>query len=453
MECYTACALEPLLHQANMPRLLTIGILLATSTAYAQDAPRLAVVGLHQSEVNAEAQEQLVSDLVEAVDATGKADGLDTEEFVVAITGREEIILKQALLGAGQDALTNGKNLYNQAQTEDAIYELQVAVEQLGMAVGATNTTTDLWEAWVYLATAHLTSDDQEAADIGFRSAAALNSSRVPNGAIFPPNVVEAYETARDALKGQAITLNIAADAEATVFVDGTEVGPSPAAVDGLLPGIHHIVAKGDGTQAYKLLMVKPSAEAQTLKLGLGAPNIAQSSASSPGRSRQAAQLYRAIGSNARDLDLILLAGTDDGLLHLQLYAPSNDAFSKAMSIPFADTANDEAAQTIPLLMNFVDATGRISDANTSPLAVPLHLDSNVHLSSLLLDPREVKPVVITNNEIGAAVVTKRSPVVPILISILAASAAGTGGYLGYSALTNDAPKYDGNVVIGPLAR
>ena len=131
-----------------MPRLLSIGILLATSTAYAQDAPRLAVVGLHQSEVNAEAQEQLVSDLVEAVDATGKADGLDTEEFVVAITGREEIILKQALLGAGQDALANGKNLYNQAQTEDAIYELQVAVEQLGMAVGATNTTTDLWEAW-----------------------------------------------------------------------------------------------------------------------------------------------------------------------------------------------------------------------------------------------------------------------------------------------------------------
>ena len=45
----------------------------------------------------------------------------------------------------------------------------------------------------------------------------------------------------------------------------------------------------------------------------------------------------------------------------------------------------------------------------------------------------------------------KKSPVVPIVVGVLVAGAAGTGGYFGYTALSSDEPRYGGSVVIGPF--
>lgn len=439
-----------------MPRLLVIGTLIGLATpAWAQDdAPRLAIVGLHQEGLDPVAQEAAVGKIAEAVDVTGKADGMETDDLVRAISGREEVILADALLANGRQDLLNGKNLYNQAQTEDAITALQSAVETLSVAVRATNSVQELWEAWVYLGTAHLQAGDAETAESCFRAAAALNPDRNPNAAFFPPDVVAAFNNQRTVLSQAAVTFTITAGEGSTIFMDGREIGSSPAAVAGVYPGMHHIVAKGEGVYGYELVRVDqaPDGKAPDVALAMGEPVLGSGADSPFMRSRQIAGLYEALGKHADDVDLLLLAGVEQSQLHLQLYSPLANAFSNPVRAALTDSAGDLAANNIPTLMEMVTTDGKIMPDKIHPTAVALGLDTNAHLASLLLDPRE--PAALTSNEpVVGPPPKKKSPVVPIIVGVLAAGAAGTGGYFGYTALRGDDPRYGGSVVIGPLAR
>lgn len=431
------------------------GLLLGLAAgASAQEAPRLAIVGLHQAGLDAAAQEAAIDKIAEAVDVVGKADGLETDEVVRAIAGREEVILGDALLANGRTDLLNGKNLYNQAQTEDAIAALQSAVETLSVAVRSTNSVTELWEAWVYLGTAHLQSGNQEVGESCFRAAAALNPDRNPSPAIFPPDVIEVFEAQRGLLQRAAVTLEVSADGPAQVFLDGREIGPAPVKLTGVLPGMHHVLAKGEAAWGYQLLRVDQSetGAAPPASLTLGAPVIGTAAETPALRSRQIGGLYRAIGTHAAKIDLLLIAGVDEGQLYLQLYAPRADAFSKPVTAPITDSAGSLAAENIPALMDMMGTDGRFLPGQTHPIAIPVGLDTNAHLASLLMDPREPSTTgptgpIITEPE------KKKSPVVPIVVSVLIAGAAGTGGYFGYEALKSDEPRFGGQVVIGPLSR
>lgn len=431
-----------------------VGILLGLSAgASAQEAPRLAIVGLHQAGLDPTAQEAAIDKIAEAVDVVGKADGLETDEVVRAIAGREEVILGDALLANGRTDLLNGKNLYNQAQTEDAINALQSAVEDLSVAVRSTNSVTELWEAWVYLGTAHLQNGNQEVGESCFRAAAALNPDRNPSPAIFPPDVIEAFEAQRGLLQRAAVTLEVTADGAANVFLDGREVGAAPIKLAGVLPGMHHVLAKGENGWGYQLLRVdqSESGTAPGVSLTLGAPVLGTAAESPALRSRQIGGLYRAIGTHANKIDLLLIAGVDQGQLQLQLYSPRADAFSRPVTAPITDSAGSLAAESIPALMDMMGTDGKLLPGQTHPIAIPVGLDSNAHLASLLMDPRQpssapVGPIVEEPKK-------KKSPVVPIVVSVLVAGAAGTGGYFGYEALKSDEPRYAGSVVIGPLSR
>lgn len=439
-----------------MPRLLTIGILAGLALpAQAQDAPRMAIVGLHQDGLDEAAQQLAISKMAEAVDITGKADGLETNELVKAITGREEVILADALLANGRQDLLNGKNLYNQAQTDEAINALQSAVEDLSLAVRATNSVKELWEAWVYLGTAQLQKGDTEIAHSSFRAAAALNPDRNLNEALFPPDVVAAFKGQKALLSKAAVTFKIAADGDAVIFMDGREIGPAPVSVAGIYPGMHHVVAKGDGVHGYQLVRVEqaPEGKAPDVSLALGQPVIGGAAESDFLRSRQIAGLYRALGTHAQDVDLLLLAGKHDSQLKMQLYAPQADAFSKPVYAALDNSAGDIAANEIPALMAMVSNDGKILPESTDPIPQPFRLDANNHLASLLMDPRKPEANVVVVNQPPPEPTKRKSPVVPIIIGVVAAGAVGTGSYLGYNALSGDTPRYGGTVVIGPLSR
>lgn len=437
-----------------MPRLATLCTLFLPITAFAQsETPRMAIVGLHEVTLDLATQETLVTDLAEAVDITGKADGLETGEIEAAIRGREEVIVESALLAGGRSSLTNGKNLINSAQPEDAVYALQEAVESLSIAVQSTNDTKELWEAWVYLGAAQLATGQAEGAEASFRAAAALNPDRDPNPAVFPPDVVGSFDSQRELLRKVPMRLSVKVDQDSTVFLDGREMGQAPVVLEGVLPGMHHVVAVGEGQRAYQLLRVEAAenGEGGDVDLTLGAPVLGNSAESALARSRQIGGLYRALGDNADDVDFVLLAGTNDGQLHMQLYAPATDAFSKPMSLPYADSPADEAVATVPLLMSLVTADGKLPSDSTNPLPSPLSLGANSYLSSILMDPREA-PVITSSSP--ATLTKKSSPVVPIIVGVLAASAAGTGGYLLFGpGSTDPGNPYQGFVTVGPLGR
>jgi len=68
------------------------------------------------------------------------------------------------------------------------------------------------------------------------------------------------------------------------------------------------------------------------------------------------------------------------------------------------------------------------------------------------MDPREA-PVVTTTGPV-TTVTKKSSPVLPIVVGVLAASAAGTGGYFLFGPGGSDpGSPYQGVVTVGPLAR
>ncbi len=133
---------------------------------------------------------------------------------------------------------------------------------------------------------------------------------------------------------------------------------------------------------------VEPGAPTQQVRLQMAAPKLGSSSSTSAARSRQIGQLYTAIGTRSTGIDLILVAGVDSGNLHLQLFHPSTQAFSRSMEIPYQGDADDEAAQTVPLLLNRVDGAGNISQ--TSPIAAPLDIGANSELALLLTQPTEM---------------------------------------------------------------
>ncbi len=434
-----------------MPRLALLGILLSSSPALAAETAQLAVVGIHQSELTSADQKAAVASLIEAVEATGKANALSPGEVAGAIQGREEIILRQALLSEGNQALQNGKNLYNQALPDDAIPALETAIQAFERGVVGANTTKDLWEAYIYLGTSQLSLENEEAANTAFGAAAALNPARGPNPALFPPFVVEAFQAAKAALSAGKTSLVVTVDKSADIFLDGEK--KTSRTIEGVLPGKHHVMARGEGTQAYQVVVVPAPVEGEEIapvevSLTLGVPSLGIAGESAASRSRQTAALYRTLGEHAQGVDLFLLAGVSDNLLHLQLYSPTADAFSKQVEIPYADKADDEAVQTVPLLLNVLDKAGHLPIAATIPTSAPLDIGVNTELAALLTQPRT--PVVINNNGNGGT--TKKNKTGLIVVgSIVVAGVLGGGGYGTYALLKPNEGPQGNTVIVGPL--
>ncbi len=168
-----------------MTRRAALCILVAPLQAFA--APTIAVVGVHQPELTEAAQTATVQQVVDAIDAGGKADALTLAEFHASLAGREEVALREGLLGEGRRLLGEGRNLYNQAAWQEAVPVFQAAITALERSIPGSSTTRELWEAWVYLGACHLQLDAAGEATPAFQAAIALSAGRQPDAAVFRP--------------------------------------------------------------------------------------------------------------------------------------------------------------------------------------------------------------------------------------------------------------------------
>lgn len=390
-----------------MPRSLAAALLLAPVPALAAEAPKVAIVGLHQVELTTDDQRRAIEGLVASIEGTGKFDALPPSEVAATISGREKVILEEGMLATARANLANGKNAYNQANADEALGYLQAAADEYRFGIPATNTVDELWEAWLYLGTSHLQLDppDEAAARAAFANAIALAPTRPANPAVFPPQVIELFDAVREELKAVPVTLQIGVDAstpapgELTVWLDGIQKGKAPVTVAGVLPGEHHVVVRGKGTQGAARVVVpkgEPSSEgqeppSQAAAVAIRLPTLGDPAKSAMGRSTQVQALYAALGNRAEGLDYVLIAGVDGSVLYLQLLDPESDTFSKTVEIPFVGTADDEAIAAVPLLLGVVGADGRFTaSAATAP---PIHIGGNSELALLLTQPRDTVPV------------------------------------------------------------
>jgi len=286
---------------------------------------------------------------------------------------------------------------------------------------------------------------DEPGARDAFASAAALDPEREPNPALFPPDVVGLYQDTRDGLRALDRPVRItAAGSSGTVWVDGQEQGTTPLDVN-LLPGTHYITILGDNQQASEAVVVEASTDVLVVELEPTAPTLGDPAATSSGRSQQTGGIYQALARHAEGVDYVLLAGTEDTTLHLQLYASRVESFSRSMDIPFSGTAEDEAVQSVPLLLNFIDDAGQLPSANTTPLASSLDLGTNEHLANMLLYPAPPAPIIDGGRGKGGNAVLIGGG-----IGLLTAGLVG--GIYGITQIGGaPEPVRNGQVVIGPF--
>ncbi|MEQ1572410.1 MAG: hypothetical protein ABMA64_42715, partial [Myxococcota bacterium] len=410
-------------------------VLALSSAASAADAPdrvrTIGVTGIHQDKLDAAAQQRAIEGLIATIEQNGAFDALSPADLVSRLAGRESVVLEEGLLALPAEKLASGKNAYNQASWDDAISYLTDAIDSFRDAFQGANDANQLWEAWVYLGSCQLMKDapDPAAARTAFAAAIALSPIKPLNPAQFPPDVVDAYTALQAELTAQRVSVQVvSSDATANVWLDGTARGTTPAAVPDVVPGEHHVVARAPSGQGYVRIDVAPPELGSVLSVNvpLGPPSLATAAASGAGRSSQIGAVYRSLGKRTDGVDYLLLVGVSDAVLYVQLLNVANDTWSKAIELPYADLADDEAIQALPLLLKGVTADGSFS--SLAPAPGPLDIGGNGELARLLTGG--VAPAVdLSAGPVEPPKKSKVGLVLGIVGGVLLAGGAGVGTY------------------------
>lgn len=358
---------------------------LLASVAFAA-VPEIVVVGGHLPGVNGNPADNAAIRFAEALDATGKVDGLTPDEVGARFAGRQNLILDALALGPGRDSLREGKILYDRAQPEQAIPVLEQATRQLATGLAGSTDVSLLHDALTLLGLAHAGLGNDAAARQAFGRSVTLDPSRQLDAVNHPPQIVALYTEVRTAAVAQAsATLTVTAPAGASLWVDGRE---APEGDLTLVAGEHYVfVRAADGATGFETLTLA-SGETRSLSLKLSPRAVGQPAAEPSGRSRQTRDLYRSIGQYT-DRDSVLVAGvTSDGQVGLQVYSPVSGNFSRALTAEAGTDPVSALLDLVPAVVAFLTETGDIKSDRVSPQVIALDVSSNAVLEKLLFDRR-----------------------------------------------------------------
>jgi tetratricopeptide (TPR) repeat protein len=363
--------------------------LLLGSPAHARERATVAIVGLHDPDLDPEGQRALVDRLAEAVEDGRRFEARRPADVARAIAGREEVVLADAFLASGRRLLEDGRILHDQAQPEEAAPVLEQAVDGLQQGMRAVDATRELWEAWLYLGSSHMALGEEEAATAAWRAAVALAPERQPDAARIAPTVVQAYRAVQVEAAQQTGALVVRADGKPRIRMNGRDLGEAPARLDAHPAGTVHLRAMAEnGAMVYQPVEIV-AGEETTATLPPGGLGLPESGDSTFARSRGATDLYKALGAQL-DVDFLLVAGGRDGTASLQVYAPASDTFSRPLEVACGGTCADAIVGSLPELLGVLGEDGTIPSMAAVPSAGPVGTSGNVLLAGLLLDPEPV---------------------------------------------------------------
>ena len=431
---------------------------LSTTSALAQEAVMVGVVGAHDAAMAPAAQEELSRVLVDAIDAVPGLDGLAPNEVGQRLLGRKELVIEEALLTSGRARLDEGRALYQQAQLQAAAETLEDAAGLLAAELAYTRKAADLWDAWMLLAAVELSRDGADAAKRAVRSAIAVAPARRVDPIVFPPSVVALHAAEREASMANAGTLTVeSVSGDARAWLDGVELGDTPATAAEVPPGPHVLaIHQPNGDMASEQVALGPRQEVTT-SLAAAAPRLGVAAESGLARRQQMAALYRSVGSRAA-LDVVVLVGRTDDLVQVQLYIPGSDAFSTPRPVGAMPTPETVGAAVLGALEE-VDELGRLKVSAAMGMPLSVGIDSNATLARVLLaqDISVASTAVVSERPSRRPARTPRtgssdkklSPLVWVGIGVGAAAVAG--GVATAVALSNNGGTPSGTVVLKPV--
>lgn len=354
-------------------------------------APEVAVVGVHVAGLQAADAEKAADALGAALEAS-KVEVSTPADVSEALKGKEQLVLEDYSLVPGRELVQEARILYDRAQPADAIPVLQEGVAALERALGVAGSPRDLQDALLLLALCHLANGEESAARETFAQAAVLDPSRELENASYSPEARQLFDTARKGLATQAPgRLWVMSSADATVLVDGREIGSSPIQDFALVPGHHVVVARGPHGSSVARNVTVETGKTTRVDAMLERRNLGVGDQQPTGRSRQIKSLYQSLGRYSGS-DLVLVAGVTDGTAMLQLYDPQAGNFSKIVKLKVDGDPVETMVGLVPSLVDYIDPSGNIKAEKVSPLVVSLDVGTNDLLAGLLLDPVHPEP-------------------------------------------------------------
>lgn len=361
--------------------------------------PEIAVVGVHVQGLSDEKGEEAATYLGEGLSGSADVDVVLPQYVSARLKGREELVLADMAFAAGKKRLDEGRVLYERAQPDAAIPQLEKATVELSRGISTTGQTQDLIEAYLVLGLAYSGMGQDDEARRAFRRVVVLDPNRELDPISYPPRVIDLYNQERtQILAAKAGTLLVKAEMPPSedgssravrVTIDGRDEGVAPLNIASLPPGNHYVFADADG--GYRAFSEVNLSAGQELNLELvmvpGTLGVASESAY--GRSEEAERLYRAVGEYCQT-PLILIAGqVGEDEVAVQLYSTRTGTFSQSLQARSGGDPVRAMNDLIPSLVRFINDSGEIAPDRVSIDVAPIDVSTNAVLTQLLLDPDE----------------------------------------------------------------
>lgn len=367
-------------------------LILLMGDAAAARRTEVAVVGLHIASSDDAAALENAGRLSEALEATGKIDAVTPGEVRGRIAGRESLIVEGAFLGPGRTNLSEGRVLYERADFESAIPVLESAREQLqdGM-VGATD-SKDLIDTLLLLGLAHASIGDTDAARVDFERVVVLDPTRELDAVNYPPKMVSLFNDVRAAVRTKPAAQLVvqAAENDADVFLDTQPEGKTPLTLNGLPPGEHYLLVRGTGGKRSYTRIQLTAGQRVVYQAPLQGRIFAEAGQTPAERSRQIKQLYSSLGVHVATGIVVLGGETDNGQVALQLYETRTGNFSQSLSAPAGQDPVASILDLVPAVANWLTDEGTLKADRVSTNTLPMQVNDNPLLSSVLLDPEPI---------------------------------------------------------------
>lgn len=409
-------------------------------SALAQAGTDVALVGVHIAGLNGKAEEEAISRLSTELKAA-KLGVLMPGEVSQRLSGKESLAIEDFALGPGRELVKEARILYDRAQAIDALPVITEAVDTLENSLILADSPRDLQDALLLLGMCHLANGDDINARLAFRRAAVLDPSRSLETASYSPEVRGIFDELRTNAATQSpgrLSVHPSIK-DATVYVDGRQIGIAPIDNFAVVPGPHTVVVRGvAGSASSSKIEVVPGQSVPVNPL-LVQHNLGDSAESATGRSRQIQYMYQGLGRYT-GVELILIAGVSDNKAIVQFFDPQSGNFSRAISADLVGDPIEALVDELPSLINYLDANGNIKADKVSTQVASLDAGANSLVAELLLDPSQPTSITVDNNT---------DHKVPWYLWAGIGAVVVGGGAAGVVIAVNSAPP--GYVTLGPI--
>ena len=377
----------------------------------------VAVLGYHRApKVNEQQLQELAALIRQQLQDDPRFLVVDEKHVGERLRSRSHEVVERSFLSNANRYLDEGRIFYENADPEAAVESLSKAdaERKSGMVFVHDERLTYLVHLYLGLS---LYSVVPMQASWYFEIAARTDPDAQLDPARFPPNVIDAYNSAREkALYWAPALLKIHASGDpADVFLDGIFQGRTPIELKEVVPGPHWLLVERPGGSRWMQEVQIESDQKYEFNADLRRVGLTRSDGSTPDADGHpdVRNLYTALAGVAGTDYIVMIAGQGDGSAVVQLLSEASKRFGPPVQIPLDNkTVRDEKLATLVTeIAQGTDVSLGTIDIGSQAKSAPVFLGRNQLLNDLILGQRAFSAVLAAEAEAAAEQALEKPPV------------------------------------------